>query len=329
MALPNELNIALEKQLASVSRSLLKAAAIDLTNRYRSPERDKLQTFITSDHQRLSYLAARMPATFAVVKRVLEECKQRMPHFSPVSLCDLGAGPGTATWAALDVFPQIFQATLYEKDTGWLKLGKELMSESSQQALKSVIWKESNLAQNVNFGFHDLMILSYVVGELSLEAMQNLIVSAWNSSSQMFVVIEPGTPHGFQRIRAIRDQLIQIGAFIVAPCPHHDQCPMEKDDWCHFAERLERSSLHMAVKDVSIGYEDEKYSYIVAAKLPVTPSEARILRHPQHHSGHTEFVLCTKEGLKKRTISRRHKDLYKRARKLNWGDSLEPYHGFE
>lgn len=323
MALPEDLTDALEKQFSKAPRSVLTAAAADLTNRYRSPVRDQLQTFITSDQHRLAYLAARMPATYAVVSRVLEECKARSPAFNPKTMCDIGAGPGTATWAALTVFPEIENATLYEKDSEWLKLGKTLMEQSVQAALRNAVWKETDLAKDYTLGTHDLVVLSYVVGELSAEALNAAVQQAWEASSEMLVVIEPGTPHGFERIRIVREQLIKAGGHLVAPCPHQDKCPMAGGDWCHFAKRLERSSLHMAVKDVSVGYEDEKYSYVVASKTPVVLPEARILRHPQHHSGHTEFVLCTKDGVEKRTISRRHKDLYKRAKKLDWGDVLE------
>lgn len=323
MVLPEDLSNALEKQFSKIPRSVLAAAAADLTNRYRSPVRDQLQTFITSDHHRLAYLAARMPATYAVVHRVLEECRNRRPEFSPGTMCDIGAGPGTATWAALTVCPEIASVTLYEKDPEWLQLGKSLMEQSTQPALKNAKWKETDLAREFTLGAHDLVVLSYVVGELSAEALTAAVSQAWEAATQMLVVIEPGTPHGFERIRSVREQLIRAGGFLVAPCPHQDRCPMAGGDWCHFAKRLERSSLHMAVKDVSVGYEDEKYSYVVASKTPVALPEARILRHPQHHSGHTEFVLCTKAGLEKRTLSRRHKDLYKRAKKLEWGDVLE------
>ncbi len=322
MSLPQELTLALEQQLSKIPRSTLTSAAADLTSRYRSPDRNQLQTFMLTDQHRLSYLAARLPATFAVVKKVLEECQKQMPDFSPRSLADIGAGPGTATWAAANVFFSIDSTTLYEKDDGWLRLGKAMMETSTNSAVKNAVWRQADLAEKVDFTTSDLAILSYVVGELDLEVMKRLVADAWNSVSQMLVIIEPGTPHGFERIRLIREQLIQLGAFLVAPCPHHDKCPMSGSDWCHFSARLERSSLHRAVKEGSMGYEDEKFSYVAVSKTPVVLPQARILRHPMHHSGHTEFVLCTPEGLEKRTISRRHKELYKKAKKLEWGDSL-------
>lgn len=323
MPLPEDLANALEQQFAKIPRSILTAASAELSNRYRSPDRDKVQDFMTSDQHRLAYLAVRLPATFAVVKKVLQECRKQMPEFCPKTFCDVGAGPGTASWAAADVFPQLATVTMHEKDTGWLQLGRSLMQASSLSALRAAVWKETDLLKESGFGRHDIVILSYVIGELPLDVMSRLVSDAWSCVDQMLVIIEPGTPHGFERIRAVREQLINAGAYMVAPCPHHNKCPMANGDWCHFAQRLERSSLHMAIKEVSLGYEDEKYSYVAFSKKPVALPEARILRHPQHHSGHTEFVLCARDGLEKRTISRRHKELFKKAKKLDWGDALE------
>jgi ribosomal protein RSM22 (predicted rRNA methylase) len=97
---------------------------------------------------------------------------------------------------------------------------------------------------------------------------------------------------------------------------------MMGSDWCHFAERIERSSLHRRLKQGALGYEDEKFSYLIVAKEPHSLPNARIVRHPQHHSGHTGLTLCTSKGsLEAMTVSRRTPELYKRVRKAEWGDS--------
>src|SRR5262249_25331226 len=139
----------------------------------------------------------------------------------------------------------------------------------------------------------------------------------------LLLVIEPGTPVGFERIRMIRRQLIEWGACMVAPCPHTLRCPMEGGDWCHFAARVERTSLHRKLKGGTLGYEDEKYSYVAVSKEPCPLPTARILSEPSRHSGHVTLKLCTRdEWIQHPILSRKQGDRYKQAKKASWGDSF-------
>src|SRR5436190_9468808 len=54
-----------------------------------------------------AYAAVRMPATFAAAGRAIAAGAERLPGFTPTSLLDLGAGPGSATWAATAAWPTI------------------------------------------------------------------------------------------------------------------------------------------------------------------------------------------------------------------------------
>jgi ribosomal protein RSM22 (predicted rRNA methylase) len=119
---------------------------------------------------------------------------------------------------------------------------------------------------------------------------------------------------------ALRDLLIELGAFIAAPCPHHKVCPLKRNDWCHFSKRLSRSRIHRDIKQASLSYEDEKFSYLVALRLPGVHPTARIIRKPLQRSGHVTLDLCASEGLKRQTISKRDKGLYKAATQAGWGD---------
>lgn len=82
---------------------------------------------------------------------------------------------------------------------------------------------------------------------------------------------------------------------------------MKGKDWCHFAARLSRSSLHRFLKRGALGHEDEKYSYLVASKAPHTSSGARVLRHPLKKKGRTLATLCSAEGLEQRVFKGKEK----------------------
>ena len=108
-----------------------------------------------------------------------------------------------------------------------------------------------NVANPFTKDSHDLSIISYALGELSEEAADTLVQTVWKATNGLLILIEPGTPRGFSYIKRARWQLIQSGAFLVAPCPHHQQCPMEKPDWCHFAARLPRTEApSLLIKEV-------------------------------------------------------------------------------
>jgi ribosomal protein RSM22 (predicted rRNA methylase) len=261
-----------------------------------------------------------MPATFAAVSKAL----MQLTDIQPESLLDLGAGTGAAAWAAAEAFESLQQFTLVEQDGKLIELGRRLASES--EALRSAEWRLANLRSVAEFAPHDLVICSYSLGEIESVAASKIVKSAWQAAQQMLIVVEPGTTKGFATVRAIRDQLIEAGAFLVAPCPHQTAClmPSDETDWCHFSARFDRTSLHRRLKGGSLGYEDEKFSYIAAAKHPVTAEAARVIRHPLRQPGFTQLQLCTPEGLQTVSITKRDKTAWKRARKTDWGDGFTP-----
>ena len=61
---------------------------------------------------------------------------------------------------------------------------------------------------------------------------------------------------------------------------------------------------------------------MVFARQPNLLPTARILRHPRKHSGHVELELCTSEGLKRETVSGKHGERYRDARRAEWGDAI-------
>lgn len=314
--LSSALQNAIENEIEKIDTRQLKKGREELTDRYR---RHSSSQFMYTEAQRQAYIFSRMPATHAALMATFKAIRER-GSWEIKSLLDLGAGPGTAMWAACENFPSIERVTLVEKDPEIAAIGKRLASRSENQAIDSAKWLEADLEQLQELPPHDLVIFSYSIGELKKEAMLAILKLCWPQAEKLLVIVEPGTPHGFENIRLIRSQLVDWGASLVAPCPHQLACPMAGGDWCHFAGRVERSSLHRQLKGGSLSYEDEKFSYIAVAKEPASLPKGRILTRPLRHSGHTVLKLCTSNGVQQTTVSKKMGEVYKAVRKAEWGD---------
>ena len=77
------------------------------------------------------------------------------------------------------------------------------------------------------------------------------------------------------------------------------------------------------VKDGELGYEDEKFSYIVVSKEKLQNNKiSRILRHPQINTGFVKVKICTENGIEEKTISKKMGEIYKKVKKLDAGDII-------
>ena len=91
----------------------------------------------------------------------------------------------------------------------------------------------------------------------------------WAKTRDTLLIVEPGTPAGYRRIIALREQLIASGAHVAAPCPHDGKCPLTAPDWCHFTQRLPRSRAHRQIKGAELPFEDEKFIYVALTRAPL------------------------------------------------------------
>src|SRR3984885_14767255 len=102
--LPTELRAALDGKLQGFSRTAAAERAALISRTYRDGGNSGA---IVSEADALAYALARMPATYAAVAASLNALREITPGFAPASLLDIGAGPGTATWAAAEAFSSL------------------------------------------------------------------------------------------------------------------------------------------------------------------------------------------------------------------------------
>ena len=319
--MPSSLRDCIDDALAGTTAAALTRNVERLIDTYRSGTTPVTPILATSTDV-LAYASYRMPATYAVVRAALRQLQLSVPAFQPRTLVDFGAGTGAASWAAAEVWPTIDAVTLLEQSTAAIELGSRIMRGSESAVLRGAAWRRWTLSDSdTQAEKADVAVAAYVLGELT-ELQQSALVATLMRSAPTVVVVEPGTPAGYARIIRARTALIDGGSTIAAPCPHESTCPMlERGDWCHFAERLDRSRLHRSVKAGELSYEDEKFSYVAATAGPVQHPAARILRHPQLRKGLVSLELCTESGAATdERIGKSQGPLYRAARNARWGD---------
>ena len=202
------------------------------------------------------------------------------------------------------------------------KIGQSLMKESDT-ALSSARWISMDLISSSISASADLVVASYVLNEMSEKDRTHVLDELWKATKQVLLIVEPGTPVGYNVLNNIRTYLLGKGAHIIAPCPHEKECRISGEDWCHFSCRVQRSKTHKMLKDADVPYEDEKYSYIAFSKDEVSQSKARILRHPFIDKGQITLEVCTATENKTVIVKKKDGALFKAARKAKHGDSID------
>jgi ribosomal protein RSM22 (predicted rRNA methylase) len=270
-----------------------------------------------------AYAAYRMPATFVAVRAAMLSASELVPAFAPTSLIDLGGGTGAASWAAASVWPSLRTVSIVEQQRTVIAFGAALMRHAEAAVLREAEWQQGDTGR-MEATKADLVTMSYVLGELSPDA-QRSIVSHWAGAASAVIVVEPGTPAGYERFMDARELLLRAGLNLVAPCPHDNTCPLRRvDDWCHFAARVNRTALHRRLKDGTLGHEDEKFSYAVAVREGAARATARVLRHPRKRKGLVGLRLCRADGdVADVAVSQREGPRYRAARDAAWGDAWE------
>ena len=320
MELPPALRQAVDRALNGIALSDLATTAAALSQRYREEKRDGT-LHVGNSREALAYLAVRLPATYAAVRASFAAIAEARPDFTPKTALDIGAGPGTALWAAADCWPGLTDALLVEASPAFRACGEALAADAN---LPRATWRTANVeADLVDGAPRDLVTAAYVLNELEPEALPQVLGRLWQATGDTLVIVEPGTPAGWQRIIAARRQLIGEGAHVIAPCPHAQDCALVPPDWCHFAARVARSRAHRQAKGAEVPWEDEKFSYVALSRKPAAAYGARVIARPRKGSGSVTLKLCRPDGSAgEQFFSRRDGDVFKRATRCDWGSVL-------
>ena len=317
MKIPELLENEIEEKLNHIKLTELKQYASRLSKKYMHQERTG-ETLLNTEIEALAYSIMRMPATYGAVYTALKHTLERIEG-NIQTVLDIGAGTGAATWAISELL-ETKNIQCFEREQVMLELGKSFMSQNPK--LKDVSWDYMDIVEDKLDTKADLVVTSYMLNEIKPENRKDVINKLINSSNHILLIIEPGTPEGFQNIKEVQKIAIENGLHIIAPCTFQGICPLPDEDWCHSIVRMERTKAHKALKNADLPYEDEKFSYIAISKENYDNSEIRILRHPMIEKGKITLKVCHNGKIEDMIITKKDKELFKKVKKKKCGDMI-------
>jgi ribosomal protein RSM22 (predicted rRNA methylase) len=325
--LPPDVKAALTRLGHGVSRKAVGERAAAQSRTYRAGGGSQR---IATEDDVLAYAFTRLPATYAAVAAVLNAMGETLPGFAPRTLLDVGAGPGTAAFAAVQAFDSLADIRLIDANAGLRQLALMLMTETDSAALRQAAadgaYRHGDaLDLLADAEPADLVTASYAAGEIAPGDLDRFTRLLWAATAGALAIVMPGTPDGYATMLRMRAGLIAAGAHVAAPCPHDRPCPLQPPDWCHFAQRLPRSRDHLLVKGADAPFEDEKFSYVVLSRTPPQPAAGRVLAPPRVTKSAITAKLCKDAGVEIETAARRDADAWRRFKSWRWGDGIAEF----
>ncbi|XP_063769525.1 methyltransferase-like protein 17, mitochondrial isoform X2 [Pseudophryne corroboree] len=255
----------------------------------------------------LVYLAARFAAGFAAVSRVLQEISQRVPEFKPQTLMDFGSGIGSVSWAANAVWGNSLKEYVCVDASASMNTLSELLLkggiETGHMHISGVHFRQFlPVSPKVQY---DLVFSAYSLNELpSFTTRERTIQTLWRKTGGFLVLVENGTVEGHQLLMEARNIVLNRGdKQILDDRPPYVFAPNPPWRW-------------------------EKFSFLILSRGSVDGNNDHwprviepVLRRPRHVHCHT----CGSDGKLHYDVitARRHgKDLYRCARRCQWGDRL-------
>lgn len=290
----------------------------------------------------IAYLARKFPESYNINLRMIHEIKLKYPKFKPYSVLDYGAGLSPTGHALHHIFPELELIFALEPNMYMQKLGKYMSKDIESFTWAQSIHETKYLGDSKKF---DIVNCSFVLEELVSSEERLLVVESLferTAENGFLTFVLPGSPMGFRFLNDIRERVIKKSRNefnIIAPCPHHLECPLAKNDrtWCRFEQNWLRYPKNVLAK---LPHEhtliQSRFCYLIIKKGPVIRSLNqvksfedqtffwdRIIKPTKKKGGHNIVTLCNSKGkVEQRIVARSHELQfgYKESKFLKWGD---------
>ncbi|CAH0473947.1 unnamed protein product [Peronospora belbahrii] len=304
----------------------------------------QIPPFAYGPSETLAYLSFEMEAMYACSHAVFTELQKRLPNFQPKSVLDFGAGPGTASWVAKEFYEKsLDKYRVVEPSQSMIDAAEVLLEDFPGLSMRRSI---ADMSRDIDAGIkYDLVVVSYAFSDITNDFERVAIISAlWEllSENGCLIIVDRGSPWGSHQVRSARQFVLDSvaedkdggeGVRIIAPCPHHFECPVAGSMWCHF---VQRSPVVNRPRDATTkrwhGQKGSKFSYVIMQKTFKGSDEeaaakkkkpiARMVRAPLLATRHVHLDLCTPDGkLERRSVTKGKavREVYRASRKAHWG----------
>lgn len=336
---PTKVEKVIAKILSNTNDNKWVESAIKLSTKYRLNrlEPNRHEVFIDGVDDVLGYLALRAPSTYAQLSGAMSNVAELLPAWKPLSVLDIGSGPGTGVWAACEIWPSINEVICLERDSNFCRIGKEI-TQSSFPDLVKMEWKLVDLSvtkPELNIQF-DLVTIGSVLNEMESEQRSDILEFAYKHCKGVLLVVEPGTPYGFDAITQSSTLLRSHQGRLLAPYID-SSLPTTDHEPIGFAQKIVRPEFNRQIRQVqrkidnkgnkrllpASDWEEAKYGYVALSVIPPEiVASARLLANPKISKSYIELKILTKNGIETKRIFKKNKFSYKLAKKLKWGELI-------
>ena len=308
MILPEEIRQKIAKLFDGQTKNSLIETRQEITNKYKTNQAINKSVF-EKEQDSAVYAISRMPATFGVLSQLLSDLIDQGKIKNIESVIDIGSGTGSGYFASKETFGDI-EISLFERDKHMIDVFDRFETGS---VVKRFDFTKDSLDKTA-----DLVMTNYVFSELNEEGRKLALEKMINASNRYVLIVDTGTPRTYENFMRLKRYVSELGFKVTAPCMH-EKCGL-KNDYCQFYARIERSALMKMSKNASLSYEDEKYFYLLIDKMQQNDEcecLGRVIYRPKITSNFIELKLCTKDAVILKNITKKDKELYKKARKIN------------
>jgi ribosomal protein RSM22 (predicted rRNA methylase) len=296
---------------ASDRRGRISEAVAELSRLFTRERGGLSRRYLNDPDYAAAYLSYFFPVNFSKIQVLLDELPSETlvtPDRSPISVLDLGSGPGTGALAVLDWLQGRHQQaaerlTVFATDSSEraLQYGQRLWTLYSQAAgitRARLTTREGDLERTFTGSWgerireqapYDVIILANCLNELfcvgadPIAARAKLITELLSMLKPQgtVMVVEPALRQTSRDLHLVRDRLLdERRCTLYSPCLHEGHCPalVHPDDWCHEERAWETpSSIRDIDQEVGFIKDALKFSYLLLR----TDGRTIVARGPQ------------------------------------------------